>query len=84
MEVGGFDSERGAWRVTCDVEGRILRGLVPEDLVEDQMRGGNRPPHEDVYRWLADHSSGIERALAAKARGDLVRPPFDRVMLGED
>jgi hypothetical protein len=77
MEVGGYDHGREAWRVTVG----DLTGWVPEALVRDDRQ---RPPHEDVYRWLDRHSGAIERALKDRAAGRRVAAPYDRLSLGED
>jgi hypothetical protein len=54
---------------------------VPEALVRDDRQ---RPPHEDVYRWLDRHSGRIERALRDRAACRPVAAPYDRLSLGED
>jgi hypothetical protein len=81
MQVGGYDQERAAWRVTVEADGRRLSGWVPEALVSADR---TRPPHEDVYRWLDRHAGRIDRALRDRAAGRPVAPPFDRLSLGED
>ena len=81
MRVGGYDRGREAWKVTVAHEGRDLTGWVPEALVRADAE---RPPHEDVYRWLDRHARPIERALIARAAGRDVPAPYHALSLGED
>ncbi|MFD1344708.1 hypothetical protein [Litorisediminicola beolgyonensis] len=76
VAVRGRDAAREAYRVDIDGQG----ALVPECLMES-LRSGDRPSHQEAYEWIAAHRGAIERAVAARVRGERPRPPFDLVEL---
>ncbi len=73
-----------AYRVAVTVNGEKVVGLVPDDVISNTMRLTGGAGHQRAYEWIADRAAGLERAIAAKHRGDRVRAPFDRIVLSEE
>ena len=85
MEVHGIDMHKGAYRVSFEAEGRVIRGLVPEALVAATLGQSGRPDHFDVYTWFASHPPRIESALLKMSRGDKkVARPYNLLSLEEE
>ena len=77
--------KRGAYRVSFEAGGRVIRGLVPETLVAETLGQTGRPEHFDVYTWIATHKSRIESALLKMSQGDKkVAKPFDLLSLEKE
>ena len=84
MEVLGRDVATECYRVTTEVDGRVVTALVPERLAAD-LGMKNRPSHEAAYAWMAGHREKIEKAIAELARGKpRIRAPFDQITLLKD
>ena len=85
MEVHGIDMQKGAYRISFEAGGRVIRGLVPEALVAATLGQTGRPEHFDVYTWIASHQPRIESALLKMSQGDKkVAKPFDLLSLEEE
>ena len=85
MEVHGIDMALGAYRVSFEAEGRVIRGLVPEALVAETLGQTGRPEHFDVYTWISNHKPKIESALLKMSQGDKkVAKPYDLLSLEKE
>ena len=76
VEVKTRDPAREAYRIETDHGAALL----PECLVPT-LRPGTRPSHQEAYEWIARHQPQIIRAVAALARGDIPRRPYDLITL---
>ena len=85
MQVHGIDMQKGAYRVSFEAEGRVIRGLVPEALVAETLGQTGRPEHFDVYTWISNHKPKIESALLKMSQGDTrVGKPYDLLSLEKE
>ena len=81
MEVHGRDPATECYRVTHEVDGRVVIALVPERLAGD-VRIAARPSHQMAYVWMADNKAKIEKAITRMARGQSrPRAPYDQITL---
>ena len=81
MNVLGRDPATECYRVTHEVDGRVVTALVPERLAAD-LKMGARPSHQAAYVWMAGQEQKIEKVIAQLARGKgRPRPPFDQITL---
>ena len=77
--------KRGAYRVSFEAGGRVIRGLVPEALVAETLGQTGRPEHFDVYTWISNHKPKIESALLKMSQGDTrVGKPYDLLSLEKE
>ena len=84
MEVHGITPERD-YRVSFRHGGRVIRGLVPEAVVAQDLGLPPRPPHGAVYEWIANNRTRIEKTLVALSEGKAARKaPFDALALAEE
>ncbi|MBE1284712.1 MAG: hypothetical protein GJ676_15480 [Rhodobacteraceae bacterium] len=85
MEIRGRDQETESYVVEMELDGKIVKALVPERLAADLRIIGARPSHQEAYVWMAAHKQKIEAAIAKLARGAR-RPkaPFDQIILIEE
>ena len=81
MEVHGRDPATECYRVTHEVDGRIVTALVHERLAGD-VRIAARPSHQMAYVWLAGNKTKIEKAITQLAKGtSRPRAPYDQITL---
>jgi hypothetical protein len=79
MRVGRRLTDREAYEVEFDHDGAVLKGLVPEALMDAARPGA--PRHTPAYHWLAENRQKIEAAIIERAQGQTPRAPFDMIEL---
>lgn len=85
MEIRGRDRATECYVVEVEVDGQIVKGLVPERLAAHQRLISARPTHQDAYVWIAENRKKIEAAFAKLARGTgRPKAPFDQITLIEE
>lgn len=85
VNISGRDPATECYRVTVEVDGREVFGLVPERLAADFRIAGSRPSHQSAYVWIAENKTKIEAAFAKLARGGgRPKAPFDQITLIEE
>ena len=76
----GRDPGREAYRIRTDAG---ATAWVPECLMDNGLRPGARPTHQEAYEWIAARRGTLEDAVTQRLRGATPRPPFDLVTLEE-
>ena len=84
IEVVRRDPSRESYVVAFETEGRAYLGAVPEELMAGGLRLGDRPSHEDAYRWIAAHADEVRDAIRKGRDGGYVGSPYDRIVALRD
>jgi hypothetical protein len=84
MDVLGKNKTAEAYRVSVEIDGRAVVGLVPDAFLTSEYGTGARVSHTEAYEWIAANRHDLTDAIRARLAGQQPRAPYRAVVLEQE